>query len=47
MTLREAAELLRAEVLSGEEHLDQDFDFAGASDLMSDVLAFGRPGSSS
>jgi predicted transcriptional regulator len=46
MTLKEIAELLEAEVLSGEQQLDQELEFAsaGASDLMSDVLAFGEPG---
>lgn len=44
MTLRDVAELLQAEVIFGEQHLDEEFEFAGASDLMSDVLAFGRPG---
>jgi predicted transcriptional regulator len=44
MTLREVAELLEAEVISGEQQLDEKFEFAGASDLMSDVLAFGKSG---
>lgn len=44
MKLRDVATLLEAEVICGEELLDEDFDCAGASDLMSDVLAFGRPG---
>jgi len=44
MTLREVADLLNAEVISGKDYLDEDLEFAGASDLMSDVLAFGRPG---
>ena len=44
MTLRELANLLEAEVISGEQHLDEEFECAGASDLMSDVLAFGEPG---
>lgn len=44
MKLREIQTLLRAEIICGEEHLDRDIDCAGASDLMSDVLAFGRPG---
>ncbi len=44
MTLRELADLLEAEVISGEQHLDEEFKCAGASDLMSDVLAFGVPG---
>ena len=44
MTLRELADLLEAEVIYGEQHLDEEFKCAGASDLMSDVLAFGVPG---
>ena len=44
MTLREIKELLQAEVISGEEYLDMEIPFAGGSDLMSDVLAFGKPG---
>jgi len=44
MTLRELADILEAEVISGEQQLDEEFSFAGASDLMSDVLAFGKPG---
>ena len=44
MTLREVADLLEAEVISGEDGLDEPVEFAGASDLMSDVLAFGKPG---
>ena len=44
MTLRELADLLEAEVICGEHHLDDKFECAGASDLMSDVLAFGESG---
>jgi predicted transcriptional regulator len=44
MTLRGLADLLEAEVISGEQHLDEEFKCAGASDLMSDVLAFGVSG---
>ena len=44
MTLKEVRELLRAEVICGEEFLDLEITSAGASDLMSDVLAFGKPG---
>lgn len=44
MTLREIKELLQAKVITGEDHLDIDIQVAGASDLMSDVLAFGKPG---
>lgn len=44
MTLRELADILEAEVISGRQHLDEEFKCAGASDLMSDVLAFGESG---
>lgn len=44
MTLREIKELLQAEVIIGDESLDDEITFAGGSDLMSDVLAFGKPG---
>ena len=40
MTIKEAAELLDAEVLCGEELLDKEIDSACGSDMMSDVLAF-------
>ena len=44
MTLSEIKELLQAEVIHGDESLDIEITFAGGSDLMSDVLAFGKPG---
>ncbi len=44
MKLREIKDLLDAEVLWGENALDIEIDFAGGSDLMSDVLAFSKPG---
>ena len=44
MTLREIKELLQAEVVCGEESLNAKITIAGGSDLMSDVLAFGKPG---
>ena len=44
MTLKEIKELLKAEVITGEDRLDEEITFAGGSDLMSDVLAFGKPG---
>ena len=40
MTIKEAAGLLDAEVLCGEELLDKEVDSACGSDMMSDVLAF-------
>ncbi len=44
MTLKEIKELLQAEVIIGIDNLDLEIEFAGGSDLMSDVLAFGKPG---
>ncbi len=44
MRLREIRDILEAEVLVGEEHLDLDVQVVKASDLMSDVLAFCHPG---
>ena len=44
MRLKEIKELLEAEVLWGNDMLDIEIEFAGGSDLMSDVLAFSKPG---
>lgn len=44
MTLKKVKELLQAEVVCGESQLNEEVTFAGGSDLMSDVLAFGKPG---
>lgn len=44
MTLKEIKEILKAEVITGEAKLEEEITFAGGSDLMSDVLAFGKPG---
>jgi len=44
MTLKEIKLLLQAEVITGDDCLDKEIAAAGASDLMSDVLAFGKPG---
>ncbi len=44
MTLKKIKELLQAEVIIGIDSLDLEIEFAGGSDLMSDVLAFGKPG---
>ena len=38
MTLRNIAELLNAKVVCGESRMEEEFRFAFASDLMSDVL---------
>lgn len=45
MTLGEIAKLLDAEVLVGEKHLDVAVTTAFVADLMSDVLAYAKPGS--
>ena len=42
MTLRNIAELLNAKVVCGESRLEEDFKYAFASDLMSDVLTLGE-----
>ena len=44
MKLRDIKDLLDAEVIMGEDALDIEIEFAGGSDLMSDVLAFSKPG---
>jgi len=45
MKLKEIQRILQAEVIWGsEEQLEIDIEYGGASDLMSDVLAFGKPG---
>jgi predicted transcriptional regulator len=44
MTLREIKDLLQAEVICGDDRLEEEIKFAGGSDLMSDVLAFSKPG---
>ncbi len=45
MTLREVADLLNCDVLYGEDKLEEiEVESVGASDLMSDVLAFGATG---
>ncbi|MBR7081778.1 MAG: hypothetical protein IKI49_03620 [Oscillospiraceae bacterium] len=40
MTLREAAKIIEAEVLVGEDKLDQEISSVCGSDMMSEVLAF-------
>ena len=45
MTIKEIQKILDADVICGSEDLlETEIQFAGASDLMSDVLAFGKPG---
>jgi predicted transcriptional regulator len=45
LKLKEIKELLEANVVVGEEKLDIDISTAFGADLMSDVLAFAKPGS--
>jgi predicted transcriptional regulator len=45
MTLHDVKVLLDAEVLAGQGRLDMEVNSAFGADLMSDVLAFGKPGS--
>ncbi len=44
MTLKEIRRILNCEVLSGEQSLEQEVSSGCGADLMSDVLAFARPG---
>ena len=44
MKLREIRDILEAVVLRGDDCLDREIEMASASDLLSDVLAFTRPG---
>ena len=44
MKLRDIKELLKCEVITGDDALDVEIISGGGSDLMSDVLAFGKPG---
>ncbi len=44
MKLKEIKDLLQAEIICGEDHLEEEIEMACASDLMSDVLALGKPG---
>ena len=45
MNLREIKELLEAEVLTGEYDPELDVQVGCSSDLMSEILAFGKPDS--
>jgi len=45
MKLSEIKEILEAEVLTGEYDPDEEIKIGCSSDLMSDILAFGKPGS--
>ncbi len=45
MTLNEVAEILNAEVIVGQDQMAMEVKTAFGADLMSDVLAFAKPGS--
>ncbi len=45
MLIRAIQEALEASLIEGEDRLDESVDHVYASDLMSDVLAFGKPNS--
>lgn len=45
MQIRTIKEVLEASVIEGEDRLDEAVEHVYASDLMSDVLAFGKPNS--
>ncbi|HOK06469.1 MAG TPA: DRTGG domain-containing protein [Syntrophales bacterium] len=45
MTLREVKDILEAEVIVGHDQLDKEVKTGFGADLMSDVLAFAKPGS--
>lgn len=45
MKLSEVKDILNADVIVGEEHLDLEVKTAFGADLMSDVLAFAKAGS--
>jgi len=44
MILEDIRRILEAEVIVGDDHLSKDIVMACGSDLMSDVLAFAKPG---
>jgi len=45
LTLNEVAEILDAEVIVGQDQMEMEVRTAFGADLMSDVLAFAKPGS--
>ncbi len=44
MKLEEIRRILNAEVIAGKDLMDKEIEYACGSDLMSDVLAFAKPG---
>ena len=45
LTLRDVVRILECELITGEDFLDKTIERGCAADLMSDVLAFSKPGS--
>lgn len=45
MKIKEIAKALNGEILTGKEFSEKEIFFVGASDLMSDVLAYAKPNS--
>ncbi len=45
MKLSEIKDILEAQIYAGEHLLDREVHFGCAADMMSDVLAFAKPGS--
>lgn len=43
MRLRDIVRILEAQVLTGEDRLDEEVEAASGCDLVSDILAFGKP----
>ncbi len=44
MKVKELVKILDGEVISGEDKLDEDVKSIGAGDMMSEILAFAKPG---
>jgi len=44
MKVKDIVEILEAEVISGEDKLDEEVKYIGASDMMSDILALSQSG---
>lgn len=44
MIVRDIIEILNGEVLAGEDKIEQEVEYLGASDMMSDILALSKPG---
>lgn len=44
MKIKDVVDILHCEVLSGEDKLEEEVKYLGASDMMSDILALSQPG---